>query len=425
MQVRYECREDENDSTAEVDEVSTHADALTDREIDCRGAGGIDAACDRLITQFGAVKLTDQLIERFQSLTGVEAHPFLRTGLFCSHRDLAELLDAYERGESFYLYTGRGPSDGMHLGHLVPFMFTQYLQRAFDVPCVIQLTDDEKFLHKGLSLEQCAAQLNDNVKDIIACGFDPAKTYIFSNFNAIGDLYPRVCQIQRHLTCNQLRATFGIVGSDSPGKMSFPAMQMAPAMALTFPFLFDLEPGQQLRCLIPCGLDQDPYFRLTRDVAHKMGEIKPAVLQSKFLPALEGCHTKMSANTGIKLNDTVAVATKKMKAAFSGGQDSLETQIKHGANLEVDVALRYLHVFAKLAFPEAGGPPVPVRTSRKLLDLVGELEMKQGDLEAVNRMYRAGKMLSGEVKKMAADQIQCENCWHNIAVGGRVSLMSK
>lgn len=32
----------------------------------------------------------------------------------------------------------------MHLGHLIPFMFTKYLQDAFDCPLVIQMTDDEK-----------------------------------------------------------------------------------------------------------------------------------------------------------------------------------------------------------------------------------------------------------------------------------------
>lgn len=36
------------------------------------------------------------------------------------------------------------------MGHLVPIMFTQWLQEAFDVPLVIQLTDDEKTLWRGL-----------------------------------------------------------------------------------------------------------------------------------------------------------------------------------------------------------------------------------------------------------------------------------
>jgi tryptophanyl-tRNA synthetase len=50
-------------------------------------------------------------------------------------------LDDFEKEKPFYLYTGRGPSsESMHLGHLIPFLFTKYLQDAFGVPLVIQLT---------------------------------------------------------------------------------------------------------------------------------------------------------------------------------------------------------------------------------------------------------------------------------------------
>lgn len=43
--------------------------------------------------------------------------------------DLLQILDLYESGKKFYLYTGRGPSsESLHLGHLIPFHFTQYLQ---------------------------------------------------------------------------------------------------------------------------------------------------------------------------------------------------------------------------------------------------------------------------------------------------------
>ena len=45
---------------------------------------------------------------------------------------LQEILDAFEAKRPFYLYTGRGPSsDALHMGHLIPFMFTKYLQDAF------------------------------------------------------------------------------------------------------------------------------------------------------------------------------------------------------------------------------------------------------------------------------------------------------
>ena len=42
------------------------------------------------------------------------------------YRDVPAILDAYEQRKSFFLYTGRGPSsESMHLGHLVPFLFTK------------------------------------------------------------------------------------------------------------------------------------------------------------------------------------------------------------------------------------------------------------------------------------------------------------
>jgi tryptophanyl-tRNA synthetase len=60
------------------------------------------------------------------------------------------------------------------------------LQDVFDVPLVIQLTDDEKFLWKDLKVEEANRLAFENAKDIIACGFDVEKTFIFSDFDFIG-----------------------------------------------------------------------------------------------------------------------------------------------------------------------------------------------------------------------------------------------
>lgn len=107
-------------------------------------------------------------------------------------RDLNLILDAYEKGEKFYLYTGRGPSSGsLHLGHLIPFFFTKWLQDVFHCPLVIQLTDDEKFLWKKLTLDECKQMYLENAKDIIACGFDPK--LVGSSLPCHADLH-----LQRH-----------------------------------------------------------------------------------------------------------------------------------------------------------------------------------------------------------------------------------
>ena len=65
-------------------------------------------------------------------------------------------------------------------------MVSRYLQDAFKVPLVIQLTDDEKFLWKNLTIEESLRLARENAKDIIACGFDISKTFIFSDFNYVG-----------------------------------------------------------------------------------------------------------------------------------------------------------------------------------------------------------------------------------------------
>lgn len=59
--------------------------------------------------------------------------------------------------------------------------------------------------------------------------------------------------------------------------------------------------------LIPCAIDQDPYFRLTREVADKLHYAKPSMVHMRFLDALQGPGSKMSASdltSAIFLNDT-------------------------------------------------------------------------------------------------------------------------
>mmetsp|Transcript_8844 Transcript_8844/g.23436 ORF Transcript_8844/g.23436 Transcript_8844/m.23436 type:complete len:417 (-) Transcript_8844:231-1481(-) len=348
------------------------------------GAKGVDYG--RLVKEFGSSLLRASDLARISAMSGEPPHLFLRRELFFSHRDLVELLVArHTRGEPFYIFTGRGPSASMHLGHLVPFMFAAYLQRVFHAPVVIQLSDDEKFFFKCLSLEQAGAFAAENIVDIIACGFDPDRTFIFKDTDAIGALYPMVCQIQRRLTVGQLAKAFGVrvhseggEATDPLGKLMYPAVQMAPAFAAGLPA--QLFGGASPRCLVPMGIDQDPYFRVVRDIAGGLGQPKPAVVHNKFLPSLAGLHAKMAA-TGpsggaIHLTDTPKQVRKKMNSAFSGarGDGSLADHRRLGADLETDVPIKYLQYFleddAELATIEAG--------------------------------YAAGELTCGEVKQRAA-----------------------
>lgn len=137
--------------------------------------------------KFGSSKIDSELINRFENVIKKKVHHFLRRGIVFSHRDLSAILNQFEAGKPFYLYTGRGPSsDSMHIGHLVPFMFCKWLQDTFDVPLVIQLTDDEKCFWRNIQMEEAQKMAFENAKDIIAIGFDINKTFIFSDLNYMG-----------------------------------------------------------------------------------------------------------------------------------------------------------------------------------------------------------------------------------------------
>lgn len=333
--------------------------------------GRVDYA--KIVEQFGCKSIDTVLVDRIERLTGQTAHHLLRRGIFFAHRDLNELLDAHERGEPWYLYTGRGPSsEALHVGHLIPFMFARWLQQAFQVHIVIQLTDDEKFLWKDLTVEESQRLARENCKDIIACGFDAQKTFIFTDFGYMGHMYPNVVRIQRCVPMNQVRGIFGLSGEDSIGKIAFPAVQAAPALSTTFPHLFG--DRKDVRCLVPCAIDQDPYFRMARDCAPRLGHPKPALIESTFLSGLRGLDGKMSASDPsnvVFLSDTPQqIRAKVNRHAFTGGGATLEEHRKHGARLEVDVPWQWLNVF--------------MEDSKRL--------------EHIGNEYGSGRMLTGEVK---------------------------
>lgn len=359
------------------DKSAVEDDEVNPWEVISKSATGVDY--DKLIKRFGSSKIDAELIASVERITGKPAHHLLKRGMFFSHRDLQTILSLYEQGKPFYLYTGRGPSsESMHLGHLVPFIFTKYLQETFDVPLVIQLTDDEKFLWKDLGLEEARKLAYENAKDIIALGFDVNKTFIFNDLDFIGQcpaFYANMCRIQKCVTFNQVKGIFGFGDSDCIGKIAFPAVQAAPSFSNSFPFVFGGR--SDIQCLIPCAIDQDPYFRMTRDVAPRLGLPKPALLHSTFFPALQGAQSKMSAsdpNSSIFLRDSDKdISNKIKKYAFSGGGATKQEHIEKGGNCDVDIAFQYLRFFM-------------------------EDDVK---LEEIRRAYSKGELFTGHLKEAA------------------------
>ncbi|PRQ19621.1 putative tryptophan--tRNA ligase [Rosa chinensis] len=118
-------------------------------------------------------------------------------------------------------------------------MFTKYLQDAFKVPLVIQLTDDKKCMWKNLTVEESQRLARENAKDIIACGFDITRTFIFSNFDYVGgDFHKNMVKVGKCVTYNKVAGIFGFTGEDHIGKVSFPPIKAVPSFRSSFPHLF-------------------------------------------------------------------------------------------------------------------------------------------------------------------------------------------
>lgn len=199
---------------------------------------------------------------------------------------------------------------------------------------------------------------------------------VSADLDYVKELYPVALRIQKKTTLSQAKGIFGFVESDNIGRIAFPAMQCAPC----FPDAFRgfLGEGNEIRCLIPCAIDQDPYFRMTRDIAPRLGRLKPSLILSKFIPSLEGSQSKMSGSSGapaILVTDSAKQIRKKvMKYAFSGGRDTVEEHRKFGGRSDVDVSFQYLTFFLE----------------------------DDEELESIRQRYETGELLTGELKEILA-----------------------
>jgi tryptophanyl-tRNA synthetase len=329
---------------------------------------------ERLIREFGTQPLTSELLKRVEKRTD-KLHLQLERRIFFSHRDLDTVVDLYEKGIKFVLYTGRGPSGPVHIGHLVPWIFTLHIQQKFSTRLYFQITDDEKYLiDDNANLKNTAHWSYENALDLIALGFKPNDTYIIYDTQDIDLLYDITLETAKRITYSTAKSTFGFQDSTNIGWVFWPAIQAAPC------FIHKKLTGENVPALIPAAIDQDPYWRVTRDIAQKLGYYKPAQIHCRFLPGL-GAGGKMSASmpeTSIFTTDSTEAVKKKIWNAFTGGKGTAAEQRKTGADPTVCSIFQYYFFL----FEEDSG---------KLAEREGKC--------------RRGEMLCGECKKDLAEKL--------------------
>lgn len=332
---------------------------------------------NKLIKEFGIEKIDDLLLRRIQK-NAKSLHFMLRRKIFFAHRDLSWLLDEYEKGNKFFLYTGRAPSGKVHLGHLLPWIFTKWLQDKFNVELYFQFPDEEKFLFKQeLKFEDTQYYLNDNMLDVIALGFNPKKTFFLIDTKHASLMYKEACKVAKKITFSMVKSSFGLTDQTNIGAIFYTSMQAVPA------FLPSVLKNKKLPCLIPHAVDQDTHFRLTRDILPKLGYYKPSSIQCSFFPPLTGIEGKMSASgfdeQVIFATDSEKEVERKIKKySFSGGQATIEEHRKKGGNPDIDISFQYLRML---------------------------LEEDDKKLEKIYHDYNTGKLLTSELKEITIEKI--------------------
>jgi len=301
----------------------------------------------------------------------------LRRRIFFAHRDLNWLLDEYEKGNKFFLYTGRAPSGETHIGHLLPWVFCKWLQDKFNAELWFQFPDEEKFMFRSdLSFEQVQRYTAENMLDVIALGFDPKKTHFLIDTKHAGLMYKEACKVAKKITFSTVKAVFGFTNETNIGSIFYTSMQAVPC------FLPSILKGKNIPCLIPLGIDQDPHFRITRDILPKLGYYKPAIMHAKFLSGLKTYGGKMSTSdpdSTIWISDSPEqVRQKILKHAFSGGQATIQEHRKKGGNPDIDVSFQWLYYF---------------------------FEPDDKKMNKIREDYISGKLLTGELKEYLIEKI--------------------
>jgi len=319
----------------------------------------------KLVDSFGAKPLS--------SVQELPDHPAFHNGVLYSHRDFDVFYKAARKGEKIAIVTGVNASGTLHLGHKAVFDTVLFFQKTFKADFFVPISDDESYVSGKVDSQGEALENSLRLaKELLAYGFDPKKTFFIID-QVYTDIYNLAFLVSKKITLSVVKASYGYENEENIGLHFYPAVQSAHV-------LFPQYTQGITHVLVPIGPDEDAHLRVARDVAHRVGLAKPAVLHTAFLPGTDAQKMSKSKNNAIFFSDSEKVIRKKIMAAFSGGKETLEEHRALGGDPEIDVACQYLKSFY----------------------------LSNKDSNELFSQYRKGKLLSGEVKKLLADHVVSE-----------------
>ena len=412
----------------------------------------------KIIEQFG--------LSSMDSISIPNPSKLHRRGIVFAHRELETIIHAQKKGNPFGVLTGLMPSGRMHLGHSMVIEQVEWFQNlGGDV--TIAVADLESTATRGISLQEgrkIAAE--EYVANYAALGLDPEKTSVY--FQSQRSVVQRLgFQLGKRTNLSELEATYGFDGTTNLAHVQAPLVQAGDILhpqldeyggirPIVVPVGVDQDPHLRLtRGLasktnwfnlneakvglqigvsvqeenqkimgveangrvnkeiqnqifsrivdavselgysdinsnpkhgtvnIPAATSKDKYsirmnlLKLEREMGG-LGLLSPSSTYHRFAVGMTG--DKMSSSkpkTTLFLTDDVETAEKKIKKSFSGGQSTVEEHRRLGGNPDADVAYQYMMYF---------------------------FENDDEYLSELNRDYRSGKILAGEMKQLCIDR---------------------
>jgi tryptophanyl-tRNA synthetase len=384
---------------------------------------------DKLITEFG-IQPFDEILNEVPN-----PHMLMRRGVIFGHRDYHRILNAMKEGKDWAVMSGFMPSGLPHFGHKMTMDEIVWHQKAGGV-AFVAIADMEAHSVRGLSWEKTREIGFEYIKSIIALGLDENSVIYFqSGCRHVKDL---AFELSAEVNFSELRAIYGFNGETQLAKMFVTAIQAADILQ---PELKDY--GGPKPVVVPVGADQDPHIRLTRDIAarasifsfepiksglrirsrkgreflerlrelnfemkfyeehvdifgesslieEKVREIEVEAGGFAFIPPSSTYHRFTTGLTGgkmssskpesfISLLEKPESAVKKVMKAFTGGRATADEQRRLGGEPEKCVVFElYLYHLIK----------------------------DDKELEEIKSNCKAGKLLCGKCKKMAAELVE-------------------
>ena len=331
---------------------------------------------DKLLKEFG--------IKTFRSILGriPDPHMLMRRGVIFGHRDFERIADCMKNRKEFVMMTGLMPSGRFHIGHKMIADQIIYYQ-GLGAKIFLCVADVEAYNMRNIPMEKLRrTAVEEYLVNYIALGLKPKDCDFYfqsdrgGNEKSASAYYRLASMISKKTTLNEMKAIYGDL---TPGKIMSVMTQVADILHPQLP-----EFGGPKPVVVPVGVDQDPHLRLTRDLAARFQSefdfILPSSTYNEFMPGLKG--GKMSSSdpySYIALTDDEKTVREKItRHAFSGGGGNVKEHREKGGNPDVDVAYKMLYMM---------------------------FEPDDRKIKKIHDDYKAGKLLTGELKQMTIERI--------------------